>query len=79
MCWNTYWVIFSQTHLVTLILEDLGIENAVLYSGHLQYFTPSGYILHTYGHFGDFVVIWYIFPRFGILYQTKSGNPVRSS
>jgi hypothetical protein len=22
-----------------------------------------------------FVVIWYIFPRFGILYQEKSGNP----
>jgi hypothetical protein len=22
------------------------------------------------------VVIWYIFPRFGILYQEKSGNPV---
>jgi hypothetical protein len=21
------------------------------------------------------VVIWYIFPRFGILYQEKSGNP----
>jgi hypothetical protein len=22
-----------------------------------------------------FVVIWYIYPRFGILYQEKSGNP----
>jgi hypothetical protein len=22
-----------------------------------------------------FVVIWYIFPRFGIFYQEKSGNP----
>jgi hypothetical protein len=22
-----------------------------------------------------FVVIWYIFPGFGILYQEKSGNP----
>jgi hypothetical protein len=22
-----------------------------------------------------FTVIWYIFPRFGILYQEKSGNP----
>jgi hypothetical protein len=22
-----------------------------------------------------FVVIWYISPRFGILYQEKSGNP----
>jgi hypothetical protein len=23
----------------------------------------------------NFVVFWYIFPRFGILYQEKSGNP----
>jgi hypothetical protein len=29
-----------------------------------------------YGHLVYFVVIWYIFPRFGILYQEKSGNPV---
>jgi hypothetical protein len=28
-----------------------------------------------YGHFGKVVVIWYIFPRFGILCQEKSGNP----
>jgi hypothetical protein len=27
------------------------------------------------GHFGNFVVIWYIFPPFGILCQEKSGNP----
>jgi hypothetical protein len=25
--------------------------------------------------FGNVVVIWYIFPRFGILCQEKSGNP----
>jgi hypothetical protein len=25
--------------------------------------------------FGNVVVIWYIFPRFGILCQDKSGNP----
>jgi hypothetical protein len=33
-----------------------------------------------YGHFGIFyghlyLVIWYIFPRFGILCQEKSGSP----
>jgi hypothetical protein len=28
-----------------------------------------------YGHLVYFVVIWYIFPRFGILDQDKSGNP----
>jgi hypothetical protein len=29
------------------------------------------------GHLLHFVVIWYIFPRFGLLYQEKFGNPVR--
>jgi hypothetical protein len=28
-----------------------------------------------YGHLVYFVVIWYIFPGFGILNQEKSGNP----
>jgi hypothetical protein len=28
-----------------------------------------------YGHLAYFAVIWYIFPRFGILCQEKSGNP----
>jgi hypothetical protein len=28
-----------------------------------------------YGRLVYFVVAWYIFPRFGILYQEKSGNP----
>jgi hypothetical protein len=28
-----------------------------------------------YGNLVNFVVIWYIFPRFGMLYQEKSGNP----
>jgi hypothetical protein len=28
-----------------------------------------------YGHLVYFVVIWYIFPRFGILDEEKSGNP----
>jgi hypothetical protein len=27
------------------------------------------------GHLLHFVVIWYIFSRFGIFYQEKSGNP----
>jgi hypothetical protein len=28
-----------------------------------------------YGRLVYFVVIWYIFPHFGIYYQEKSGNP----
>jgi hypothetical protein len=42
---------------------------------HLVYFTGIGNILWPFGVFC--VVIWYIFPRFGILDQEKSGNPGR--
>jgi hypothetical protein len=38
-----------------------------LFYGHWRYFTA---IWYKY-----FVVIWFIFPRFGALYQGKSGNP----
>jgi hypothetical protein len=38
----------------------------------LVYFTVIWYILWS---FGNVVVIWNIFPRFGILCQEKSGNP----
>jgi hypothetical protein len=43
----------------------------ILY-GHLEYFTVIWYILWP---FSNVVVIWYIFPRFGILCEEKSGNP----
>jgi hypothetical protein len=32
-------------------------------------------ILYILWPFGNVVVLWYIFPRFGILCQEKSGNP----
>jgi hypothetical protein len=48
------------------------MEDVVLYSGHLEYFTTIGYIFRA---FGNFVVIWYFFPCFGILYQGKSDYP----
>jgi hypothetical protein len=47
------------------ILDDGGMENNVLDSDRLEYFTPIGYILWA---FGNFVVIWYVFPGFDILY-----------
>jgi hypothetical protein len=53
-------------------LEGLRTENAGIFYGHLEYFTVIWYILWT---FGNVVVTWYIFPRFGILCQEKSGNP----
>jgi hypothetical protein len=52
-------------------MENLGI----LYD-HLVNFTAIGNI---YGLLVYFVVIWYIFPRFGILYKEKSGNPAPHS
>jgi hypothetical protein len=64
------------------------MENAVIFRGHLVYFMAIWYILWPsgifYGHllyfmaiwpFGNVVVVWYIFPPFGILCQEKSGNP----
>jgi hypothetical protein len=45
----------------------------------LEYFMTIWSILRpfeiSFGHLVYFVVIWYISPRFGILYQEKSGNP----
>jgi hypothetical protein len=48
------------------------MEKFGIISGHLEYFKTVWYILCP---FGNLVVIWYIFPRFGILGQEKSGNP----
>jgi hypothetical protein len=47
------------------------MENAGIFYGNLEYFTEIWWILRPIGN----VVIWYIFPRFGILYQEKAGNP----
>jgi hypothetical protein len=48
-------------------MEDDGI-----FYEHLVHFMVFCYILWT---FEKFLVIWYIFSRFGILYKEKSGNP----
>jgi hypothetical protein len=40
--------------------------------GHLVYVMAIWYMLWP---FGNLVVLWYIFPRFGILCLEKSGNP----
>jgi hypothetical protein len=50
------------------------MENAGIFYGHLEYYTVIGYILWP---FGNVVVIRHIFPRFGLLCEEKSGNPVR--
>jgi hypothetical protein len=48
------------------------MEIAGIFYSHLEYFTVLWYILWP---FGNVMEIWYIFPRFGILCQEKSGNP----
>jgi hypothetical protein len=56
------------------------LESVDIFYGHLEYFTAIwnglGPFGTFYGNFSILVVIWYIFLRFGILYQEKSGNPV---
>jgi hypothetical protein len=48
------------------------MENVGMFYGHLEYIMALWCILWPFGYL---VVIWYIFPRFGILRQGKSGNP----
>jgi hypothetical protein len=50
------------------------MENDGIFYDYLEYITA---IWDTLWPFGNFVVIWYIFPRFGIFSQEKSGNPGR--
>jgi hypothetical protein len=47
------------------------MENSGIFYSHLEYFTVIWYILWSCG---NVVVVWYIFYRFGILCQEKSGN-----
>jgi hypothetical protein len=54
------------------ILEGLAMENLSIFYDYLDFFRD---IKIFNGHLVYFVVIWYIFPRFGILDQEKSGNP----
>jgi hypothetical protein len=49
-------------------MEDVGILGPFC----LHILRPKGIF---YGRLVHFKVIWYIFPRFGMLYREKSGNP----
>jgi hypothetical protein len=53
-------------------LEGLAMEDVGIFYGHLVHLTVFWYILWT---FGIYCGNWVYFPRFGILYQEKSGNP----
>jgi hypothetical protein len=47
------------------------MENSGMLYGHFVFLSPLGVF---YGHWVNFVVIWYRFSHFSILYQEKSGN-----
>jgi hypothetical protein len=59
---------------VRVNLEGLAIEDVGLLYGLLVYFMDFLSILWKCG---ILVEIWYIFHRFGMLCQEKSGNPVQ--
>jgi hypothetical protein len=63
--------------------RNLGTLSRVLQWKMLVYFMDIWSILSPldifYGHMVYMVVIWYNFPRFGMLHQEKSGNPVLES
>jgi hypothetical protein len=70
------------------ILKILGIFTAfgihmlciAFYTYILSHFIPISYCHWEYFRsFGIFVVVWYIFPRFGMLHSEKSGNPAAES
>jgi hypothetical protein len=52
-------IFLNQKSRFGQILEGLAMESAGILYVHLVYFMD----------------VWYIFPRFGVLYQEKSGNP----
>jgi hypothetical protein len=54
------------------IVEGLAMEVVGIFRAILSILRPYGV---RYGHLVQFVVIWYIFPQFGISYLDKSGNP----
>jgi hypothetical protein len=62
----------NQKYKFGKILEGFIMEHAGIFYAHSEHFTVIWYILWP---FGNVVLIWYIFPRFGILCQEKSGNP----
>jgi hypothetical protein len=64
----------ARWHISITKNPDLGKFWRALQCKMLIYFMTIRSILLPYGIFVDFMVIWYIFSRFGVLYQEKSGN-----
>jgi hypothetical protein len=45
----------------------------------LMYYKAIWNILWTFGILYDHLVIWYIFPCFGVMHQEKSGKPAQQT
>jgi hypothetical protein len=52
-------------------LEGIGAEKVGIFYDQSEFLGQFSIFI------GHFLVVWYIFPRFGILCQEKSGNPAR--
>jgi hypothetical protein len=48
------------------------MENVGTFYGHFVYIIDIWYISWP---FGNLVIVWYFFSRFGTLFHEKSGNP----
>jgi hypothetical protein len=62
-------IFLDQNFRFGYILEGLGVENFSIFCSHLVNCIAIWYILCSFG------IFWCIFPRFGIFYQEKSGDP----
>jgi hypothetical protein len=56
-----------------LILNGLAMEDVDILGPFCLFDGQMVYVFYV--HLVHFLVIWHIFPRFGMLYREKSGNP----
>jgi hypothetical protein len=64
-----------KSQKIVIITSTPGLPDGI-FNAHLKYKLDIWYILWS---FGNFVVISYIFPGFGILCHEKSGNPASNA
>jgi hypothetical protein len=72
----------DQKSQLGYILDEFGMENVVIYSVHLEFFTTTGEIfwhLVILKSFGNFEVIWYIFSLLWYIVPRKIWQPWRRS
>jgi hypothetical protein len=67
-------MVYFQTKNPNLVkfFAGLAVEDVGIFYGHFVFFRPNGIFCGLLVHFE---VIWYIYPRFGMLYHETSGNP----